>query len=53
MFDDVVYLLVKGGNDMAILAYRIIELIDGERWFQVIPYRLAQAVKWWILSFII
>ncbi len=37
---------------MAILIYRLIEQLDGEKGVKVIPYRIAQRVKVYLFNFI-
>lgn len=38
---------------MGIKLYRLIELIDGEKGLQLIPYRIGQKVKMFLLIYII
>jgi len=37
---------------ISVLAYRILELIDGEKGPSLIPYKLAQSIKLFCLKFI-
>jgi hypothetical protein len=38
---------------MGILIYRIIESIDGEKYFHLIPYKLGQKIKVFCLKYLI
>ncbi len=42
----------RRGWRMFTLIYRLMELIDGERGFKLISYRLAEKVKLYCLSYI-
>lgn len=35
---------------MGIKLYRMIEALDGEKGFKLIPYRIGQYLKMWILN---
>jgi hypothetical protein len=49
------YYIDGGGEEMsklAVITYRLMELLDGERGFKVISYRVAQRVKMGCLNWI-